>query len=240
MIIPNWNAPSCIKAVSSTRVGGVSLPPYDGLNLGTHVGDDVALVEQNRTLFAEQCAMPSQPVWLNQTHSTHIIEVKAPTEKVLDADGVFTRSHNVVCSAMAADCLPVLLTNTSGTQVAAVHAGWRGLAGGIIENAVNQFDGDVIAWLGPAIGATAFEVGEDVLHAFCLFDENADRAFMPIENNKWLANMTMLATQRLKRVGVNHIFSSDMCTYQQKRDFFSYRRDGITGRQAVFIWIEPS
>ncbi|MGF1722264.1 peptidoglycan editing factor PgeF [Vibrio kyushuensis] len=243
VLVPNWNVPSCIKAVASTRIGGFSISPYEALNLGTHVGDELAIVEQNRDLFAQQSAMPTAPIWLNQTHSTTVVEVTHPTQHVFDADGSYTRSPNVVCSAMTADCLPVLLTNSSGTQVAAVHAGWRGLADGILENAIAQFDSssDVIAWLGPAIGAESFEVGGDVLEAFTSFDIKAEQAFRPTKRaNKWLANMTMLATQRLNKLGVDNIYSSDLCTYQQKEQFFSYRRDGITGRQAVFIWIEPS
>ncbi|MGF1697588.1 peptidoglycan editing factor PgeF [Vibrio lamellibrachiae] len=243
VLVPNWNVPSCVKSVASTRIGGFSISPYEALNLGTHVGDEQSLVEKNRALFSQQAAMPSNPVWLNQTHSTTVIEVSHATNQVLDADGTTTRSPNVVCSAMTADCLPVLLTNSSGSQVAAVHAGWRGLADGILENAIAQFDSssDVIAWLGPAIGAEVFEVGEDVLTAFTSFDEQAELAFIPaLDDNKWLANMTMLATQRLNQLGVNNIYSSNLCTYQQKEQFFSYRRDGITGRQAVFIWIEPS
>ncbi len=153
-IIPNWPAPKNVKAFASTRIGGFSTGPYQGLNLGTHVGgDDLSLVEKNRAWLAQQASMPNAPIWLNQTHSTVVAQANEPTTQVLDADGVFTSSSHVVCSAMTADCLPVLLTNTQGTQVAAVHAGWRGLANGIVENALALFSGEVIAWLGPpAIG----------------------------------------------------------------------------------------
>ncbi|MCK6264894.1 peptidoglycan editing factor PgeF [Vibrio sp. ZSDE26] len=243
VLTPNWNVPSCVKAVASTRVGGFSESPYEALNLGTHVGDDRACVEKNRDLFSQHCLLPTRPIWLNQTHSTYVIDVNRPMSKALDADGAFTDVENVVCSAMTADCLPVLLTNKTGTQVAAVHAGWRGLADGILENAIAKFEeaSDVIAWLGPAIGKEAFEVGDDVLKAFVHFDESAKKAFKPTqEPNKWLADMTMLATQRLNRMGVVNVTASNLCTYQDKEQFFSYRRDGVTGRQAVFIWIEPS
>ncbi|EJN8559335.1 peptidoglycan editing factor PgeF [Vibrio alginolyticus] len=238
-IIPNWPAPKNVKAFASTRIGGFSTGPYQGLNLGTHVGDDLSLVEKNRAWLAQQANMPNAPIWLNQTHSTIVAQANEPTTQVLDADGVFTSSSHAVCSAMTADCLPVLLTNTQGTQVAAVHAGWRGLANGIVENALALFSGEVIAWLGPAIGPQAFEVGEDVLQAFVDFDSQANQAFAPRDiDGKWLADMSVLATQRLNRAGVTQVFDSGLCTYQDKASFYSYRRDGKTGRQATFIWIE--
>lgn len=238
-IIPNWPAPKNVKAFASTRVGGYSTTPYQGLNLGAHVGDDLSIVEKNRDWLAQQAKMPSAPIWLNQTHSTVVAQASAPTKQVLNADGVFTSSSQVVCSAMTADCLPVLLTNTQGTQVAAVHAGWRGLANGIVENALELFSGEVMAWLGPAIGPQAFEVGEDVLQAFVDFDSRAHQAFTPRDiEGKWLADMSKLATQRLNKLGVTQVFDSGLCTFQDKNDFYSYRRDGVTGRQATFIWIE--
>lgn len=238
-IIPNWPAPKNVKAFASTRVGGFSTTPYQGLNLGAHVGDDFSIVEKNRDWLAQQAKMPSAPIWLNQTHSTVVAQASAPTKQVLDADGVFTSSSQVVCSAMTADCLPVLLTNTQGTQVAAVHAGWRGLANGIVENALELFSGEVMAWLGPAIGPQAFEVGEDVLQAFVDFDLQAHQAFTPRDiEGKWLADMSKLAAQRLNKLGVTQVFDSGLCTFQDKNDFYSYRRDGVTGRQATFIWIE--
>ena len=238
-IIPNWPAPKNVKAFASTRVGGFSTAPYQGLNLGAHVGDDLSIVEKNRDWLAQEAKMPSAPIWLNQTHSTVVAQVSEPTTQVLDADGVFTSSSQVVCSAMTADCLPVLLTNTQGTQVAAVHAGWRGLANGIVENALELFSGEVMAWLGPAIGPQAFEVGEDVLQAFVDFDSQAHQAFTPRDvEGKWLADMSKLATQRLNKLGIAQVFDSGLCTFQHKEDFYSYRRDGVTGRQATFIWIE--
>lgn len=237
-IIPDWPVPSQIKAVSSTRLGGLSRAPYDGLNLGTHVGDNKKTVEHNRLLLQKKAHMPSAPIWLNQTHSTQVVECNTPTDRILDADGLFTSTTNVVCSAMTADCLPVLLTNVQGTQVAAVHAGWRGLADGIVENAVKRFDGEVIAWLGPAIGPSAFEVGKDVLEAFVAFDSNAHDAFLAKEQGKWYANMVLLATQRLNAVGVKHVYGGQYCTYSDRERFYSYRRDGVTGRLASFIWIE--
>lgn len=238
MIIPNWPAPKNVKALSSTRQGGYSTGVYAGLNLGTHVGDDFSIVMRNRQWLAEQAQMPSAPIWLNQTHSTTVIEATGPTEVILDADGFFTHSSDVVCSAMTADCLPVLITNTSGTQVAAVHAGWRGLAGGIVEEVLRHFSQDVLIWLGPAIGPQAFEVGEDVVEAFCQQHPQAVNAFSThITPNKWLADMDQLARIRLSSIGVEAIYSSELCTYQDSR-FYSYRREGVTGRQASFIWFE--
>ncbi|MEC7308161.1 peptidoglycan editing factor PgeF [Vibrio gigantis] len=244
LIIPNWNAPNNVKAFASTRVGGFSTDAYQGLNLGTHVGDDASLVENNRTWLKQQANMPAAPVWLNQTHSTDVITVLEPMASVLDADGAFTTAKGVVCSAMTADCLPVILTDTKGTQVAAVHAGWRGLAGGILENAVAKFsnldsENKIIAWLGPAIGKQVFEVGDDVLEAFVRFDLQAKLAFAAkAEPGKWLANMSQLATQRLEKVGVSEVTDSNLCTFADPDLFYSYRRDGITGRQATFIWLE--
>ena len=244
MIIPDWNAPRNVKAFASTRFDGCSTGAYQGLNLGMHVGDDASLVESNRAWLKQQSKMPTSPVWLNQTHSTDVVTVLEPVANVLDADGAFTTAKGVVCSAMTADCLPVILTDTKGTQVAAVHAGWRGLAGGILENAVAKFsnldsDNPIIAWLGPAIGKDAFEVGDDVLDAFVRFDPQAKLAFQAkSEPGKWLANMSQLATQRLMKVGVTSVTDSNLCTYADSDAFYSYRRDGITGRQATFIWLE--
>lgn len=239
MIIPNWPAPKNIKAFASTRLGGQSCGVYQGLNLGTHVGDDAITVQHNRQWLAEQAEMPSAPVWLNQTHSTRVFEAVAPSDVALDCDGVFTRAKGVVCSAMTADCLPVLLTNLDGSQVAAVHAGWRGLADGIIENAISQFDSPVMAWIGPAIGTQAFEVGQEVVDIFCAADPKAVSAFKAkAQPTKYLADMNLLVTQRLNSVGVEQIYYSGLCTYQNPQQFYSYRRDGTTGRQASFIWIE--
>ncbi|MFA0493181.1 peptidoglycan editing factor PgeF [Vibrio sp. 10N.222.54.B11] len=244
MIIPNWNAPKNVKAFASTRFDGFSTGAYQGLNLGTHVGDDASLVENNRAWLKQHANMPAAPVWLHQTHSTDVVTVLHPTADILDADGAFTTAKDVVCSAMTADCLSVILTDTKGTQVAAVHAGWRGLAGGILENAVAKFsnlgsENKIIAWLGPAIGKQAFEVGDDVLEAFVSFDSQAKLAFeAKAEPGKWLANMSQLATQRLNKVGVTSVTDSNLCTFADADAFYSYRRDGITGRQATFIWLE--
>ncbi|MGC9422344.1 MULTISPECIES: peptidoglycan editing factor PgeF [unclassified Vibrio] len=238
-IIPNWPAPSNIKAFASTRIGGFSPSPYQGLNLGMHVGDDPALVLRNREWLQTISQMPSAPIWLNQTHSTKIVQVERPTKVILDADGLVTTSRRVVCSVITADCLPVLITNSQGTQVAAVHAGWRGLAGGIVENALHTISGNPLVWLGPAIGAQAFEVGNDVRVAFCERDADAAQAFLPTsQQGKWLADMVQLVRLRLAKLGIEQIYACNLCTYQNPQQFYSYRRDGMTGRQASFIWME--
>ncbi|MFC3022738.1 peptidoglycan editing factor PgeF [Vibrio zhugei] len=238
-IIPNWPAPKSIKAFSSTRVGGVSQGQYQGLNLGAHVGDNVTDVENNRASIAQTFAMPAPPIWLNQTHSTRVLRAESPQLDTLDADGICTALPHVVCTVMTADCLPVLITNTSGTQVAAVHAGWRGLAGGIIENALAQIHGEALVWLGPAIGPDKFEVGDDVVEAFTHVHEQTQQAFLPQENGKWLADMEAITRIRLHALGVDGVYSCKLCTYQHPKQFYSYRRDGVTGRQASFIWIQP-
>ncbi|MGX9418376.1 peptidoglycan editing factor PgeF [Vibrio sp. WJH972] len=239
MITPNWNAPKNVKAYATMRATGASQLEYKGLNLGMHVGDDPNRVMQNRQSVVDQLSMPSSPVWLNQTHSTNVVELTKPTTQILDADGSFTKCSNLVCGVMTADCLPVLLCNSQGSQVAAVHAGWRGLSDGILEQALSHFNDDVFAWLGPAIGPSAFEVGEDVVEAFCQFDAGASTAFVSGRGEgKWVANIYQLATQRLNRAGIGQVTSCDLCTYNDSDSFYSYRRDGVTGRQATFIWFE--
>lgn len=238
VIIPGWDVPAKIKAISTTRRGGISLPPYDGLNLGMHVGDKPDVVQTNRALLVREQSLPANPVWLDQTHSTVVTRVNAPMDDVVEADGSITAENGVVCGVMTADCLPVLLTDVEGTQVAAVHAGWRGLANGIVENALRQFDKPVIAWLGPAIGADAFEVGQDVFDAFVAHDPTAEWAFRSKGSGKYLADMFLLATQRLKASGVTDITASGLCTYSDPDCFYSYRRQGVTGRQASLVWIE--
>ncbi|MDW6092026.1 peptidoglycan editing factor PgeF [Vibrio rhizosphaerae] len=239
MIIPDWQLPQNVRAVSSTRQRGVSTGAYQSLNLGMHVGDSPEHVATNRQRVMTYAEMPSAPVWMNQTHSTQVLNIDHPTTDIIEADGIFTRTPGVVCAVMTADCLPILMTNTSGTEVAAVHAGWRGLAGGILEQAVSYFSGDVMVWLGPAIGKAAFEVGDDVVTAFTRGDPMAEQAFEPRQQaGKWSADLVRLAQQRLHRVGVTQVSASGLCTYSDAHNFFSFRRDGVTGRQASFIWIK--
>jgi YfiH family protein len=238
LITPCWPAPPGVKAVCSTREGGYSVQPYHSLNLGAHVGDNPESVKHNRLQFQHMGTMPSQPVWLEQVHGTRCLTLTHNTFAGVQADASYSRQPGVVCSVMTADCLPLLLCNRAGTEVAAVHAGWRGLCNGIIENTLQLFSqpSDCIAWLGPAISQQAFEVGPEVRDAFIKHAPVAKSAFIAGQKGKWLADLYMLARQRLNHCGVNAIFGGEFCTYQQSETFFSYRRDGQTGRMACAIW----
>lgn len=245
---PNWPAPANVKSLQTTRIGGFSHAPYESLNLGAHVNDDPMRVAQNRQLLNPY--LPSEPVWVNQVHGVDVIDA-ATNSCLQNADASFTTKHNVVCVTMTADCLPVLLCDKKGTVVAAVHAGWRGLCDGVIEAAVNKMAVDkseVLAWLGPAIGPTAFEVGSEVREQFIQIDAQAALAFKPVVNrlepqlnDKWLCDMYLIAKQRLNRLGVTHIYggsvNEDFCTYTDDARFFSFRRDNVTGRMASLIWL---
>lgn len=252
---PDWPAPPNVRAVCTTRTGGVSAAPYDSLNLGSHVGDDANHVAHNRALL--QKALGAKPVFLNQVHGTDMLELAQDSPDGAASDGAFTREPGLACTVMVADCLPVLLCDLQGTQVAAVHAGWRGLAGvgemGVLENAFKRFKPlapvhvdrlatDMIAWLGPCIGPGAFEVGDDVVAAFTQTDPQAASCFKPLGRGKWLADLPGLARQRLAALGINRVFGNDgsapWCTVGQPLRFFSHRRDRISGRQAACIWLE--
>ncbi|MFZ7135618.1 peptidoglycan editing factor PgeF [Avibacterium avium] len=239
---PNWAAPANIHAFTTLRQGGVSQAPYDSFNLGDHVGDDKNSVKTNRTLLVEQFYLPQFPLFLNQTHSTRVIHLPYDGNN-LDADAVYTNQPNQVCLVMTADCLPVLFTNQQGTEVAAAHAGWRGLCDGVLEQTVQQFQAEpqeIIAWLGPAIGPKSFQVGEDVRQQFIAQDPNAAQAFVPdpIEQGKYLADLYHIARLRLNKLGISQISGGEHCTYLEKTAFFSYRRDKQTGRMASLIWFE--
>ncbi len=247
-IQPDWPAPRNVKALQTTRVGGVSVAPYASLNLGTHVNDDGIAVARNRQLLSPY--LPSEPVWVNQVHGIETIDA-AKSDCVQNADASFTTQRNVVCVTMTADCLPVLLCDAAGTIVAAVHAGWRGLCDGVIEAAIHKMNvptSEILAWLGPAIGPTAFEVGHDVREAFIKHDAQAEQAFKALgahkndhESDKWLCDMYLIAKQRLNKLGVTQIYGAsvneDFCTYTDDARFFSFRRDNVTGRMASLIWL---
>lgn len=240
-LLPTWPAPKNVKAFSTTRLGGESVSPYRGFNLGQHVGDDPEVVDAHRTALVSVAELPQSPVWLNQTHSTDVQVISSQTQGVLDGDASYSQDPNAVCCVMTADCLPVLFCDEAGTQVAATHAGWRGLVDGILENTVAKFSDPslVMAWLAPAIGSQCFEVGDDVRDAFLAHDIKATVAFTP-KGDKWLADLYLLARQRLKAVGVTKIFGGEYCTYSDPERFYSYRRDGVTGRQASLIWLDKS
>lgn len=241
-INPNWNVPKNIHAFTTTREEGVSLVPYLSFNLGDHVGDDKSAVKTNRTLLVEKFGLPQKPIFLTQTHSTRVLQLPY-SEQNLEADAVYTNVPNQVCVVMTADCLPVLFTTTSGNEVAATHAGWRGLCDGVLEETVKYFQAkpeDIIAWFGPAIGPKAFQVGIDVVEKFVAVDEKAKLAFQPdaIEEGKYLSNLYQIATQRLNNLGITQIYGGNHCTFNEKEKFFSYRRDNQTGRMASVIWFE--
>jgi YfiH family protein len=251
VIRPIWAAPTPIHALVTTRQGGISSSPYDALNLGDHVGDEPARVIANRQAIREY--LPSEPIWLKQTHS---IQVSTPdirsrfSGKPIEADAAVTNVPDEVLAILTADCLPVLLSNDAGTVIGAAHAGWRGLCDGVLENTVAEMlklskqssAEDFIAWMGPAIGPESFEVGEDVVGRFqeCGL-HGMKHCFLPIPNKpgKYLADIYQLARDRLKSVGINSIFGGGFCTVQDQEQFFSYRRDGVTGRFASLIWISP-
>jgi polyphenol oxidase len=236
-ITPNWPAPSQVKALQTTRHGGVSIAPYHSLNLGAHVNDNPQHVAKNRQLLNR--FVPTEPVWLNQVHGTTVINA-AQSGCLENADASFAHKTNVVCVAMTADCLPVLLCNNQGTVVAAVHAGWRSLCDGVIEETINAMGvnaQDLMAWLGPAIGPDAFEVGSEVRAQFMDVDANAELAFKA-HGEKWLGNLYLIAKQRLARCGVTQVYGEINCTYSNEEDFFSFRRDGVSGRMATLIWLQ--
>jgi len=239
-IHPNWPAPKNVKAFQTTRLGGFSAAPYQSFNLAMHVGDDALVVAKNRQLLSDY--LPSEPVWVNQVHGVDAIDA-AKSTCLENADASFSHHKNVVCVTMTADCLPVLLCDTTGSVVAAVHAGWRGLCDGVIESAIAQLkvpNETILAWLGPAIGPTAFEVGDDVRDGFLEKDAMASVAFKQQKDDKWLCNLYEIAKQRLNSVGVHQVYGASInenfCTFTQEEKFFSFRRDQTTGRMASLIW----
>ncbi|WP_312073977.1 purine nucleoside phosphorylase YfiH [Atlantibacter sp.] len=239
LIVPEWPLPLGVAACSSTRIGGISSGPYASLNLGAHCGDNLDDVEENRRRLFADARMPSAPVWLEQVHGEAVLRLRDEPYASKRADASWSDTPGLVCAVMTADCLPVLFCNQAGSEVAAAHAGWRGLCGGVLEQTVAHFKDrpeNIMAWLGPAIGPQAFEVGNDVRDAFIAKDNSAERAFRPV-GEKYFADIYQLARQRLNNAGVTKIYGGDRCTFTEKRDFFSYRRDRITGRMASFIWL---
>ena len=246
----DWALPAGVQAICTTRVGGVSQAPFDGFNLGDHVQDDVHAVAQNRALLQAQLG-GARPVFLSQVHGVDVAQLSASTPDGTKADACITSEAQVACTIMVADCLPLLFTNDAGQVVAAAHAGWRGLAAGVLEQTVHAMckkagiaPAQVRVWLGPSIGPDAFEVGEDVRVAFTAHGNasGADRYFKPHPTHagKWLADLAGLARWRLQAMGVGSVAGNDStpewCTVAQRSRLFSYRRDGVTGRFAVCIW----
>jgi len=236
-IVPDWPAPASVKALITTRSGGVSKGPYASLNLGLRTGDDPQAVAANRDRL--NSLLPQPPRWLRQVHGASVVEADS-LAGLPEADAGIAHRAGTVCAVLVADCIPVLLADRAGTTVAIAHAGWRGLAAGIIENTARRMAVDprgLIAYLGPGIGPSAFEVGADVRDAFLARDAGAAAAFTPHTAGKWLADLFLLARQRLRRAGVPEIHGGALCTYSDARRFFSYRREPTTGRMAAVIWL---
>jgi len=235
---PDWQRPARVRAILTTRRGGVSRPPFDSFNLGAFCGDDPGAVAANRAALRRM--LPAEPRWLRQMHGTRTVRAEEVSGTV-EADASCTSVPDVVCAVLAADCLPVLLCDAAATTVAAVHAGWRGMAGGVIESAVSRFDAppqSLHAYLGPAISPAAYEVGEEVRQAFVAGHPADAAAFQAGQPGKYACDLYRLARFRLERLGVRHIEGGSYCTAADSVRFYSYRREGRTGRCAALIWLE--
>jgi len=240
-MVVDWPAPPHVRAGISLRSRGPSQQAFKHFNLAQHVGDDPVIVEANRTILKNELALPAEPCWLEQVHGIDVVEADQQAH-VAVADAAFSRQSGAVCVVMTADCLPVLLTNRKGTTVAAAHAGWRGLSAGVLEATLTKAGLDpaeTLAWLGPCIGPAVYEVGEEVKQAFLQQAMHDDSAFLANGPGKVLMDMYKLARQRLNALGVKSIYGGSFCTYTQSEQFYSYRREGQTGRMASLIWMEP-
>jgi YfiH family protein len=238
-IRPDWTAPANVKAASTTRNGGVSEGPWSSLNLASHVGDNAQAVAENRRRLRNALNLPAEPAWLEQVHGTDIVSADRQGDC---ADACVSDSVGRVCVVMTADCLPVLFCNRAGTRVAAAHAGWRGLSAGILESTLAALvdpPSELMAWLGPAIGPDAFEVGSEVRDAFVGALPEAEVHFKISRPGHWFADLYGLARQRLMNLGLTTISGGQYCTFGEAGRFFSYRRDGVTGRMATLAWLDP-
>lgn len=234
-LTPPWNAPPTVHAAMTLRCGGVSKAPFASLNPALHVADNSSDVLRNRALLKELLQLPSEPVWLNQTHSNRVVCADQPPTEAADAS--FTEHSGVVCAVLTADCLPVVFCSRDGKKIAAAHAGWRGLQAGILSNTVTALQTtDLSVWLAPAIGASCFEVGTEVRELFCDKNGYSAQAFVSKTNGKWLADIYQLARLELAQLGVTQVVGGEFCTVSDPQRFYSYRRDGQTGRMATLIW----
>ena len=239
-IAANWPALDHIHAGTTTRIGGASGIPYDSFNLADHVGDNQKNVSHNRKLLRNQLNLPAEPYWLQQVHGNRVIAAKI-ANSAEPADGIVTDQTNIVCTVLTADCLPLLLRNVHGTQIAAIHVGWRGFSKNIITNAIETFAENrenIIAWLGPCIGASHYEIDDEVRNACLNICGAAEHAFNPGRDGHWFADLHRLAKYQLAHLGIENIYGGGYCTYGDANLFFSYRRDGITGRMASLIWMD--
>jgi polyphenol oxidase len=241
-IQPDWPAPTQVRAASTVRGGGVSRGPYEGFNLATHVGDEPHCVAENRGMLRAALNLPAEPSWLNQVHGDAAVEAGSWNSPPR-ADGCVARGPGQVCAVMTADCLPVLFCNRDGDRVGVAHAGWRGLAAGILDTTVSALGlpgGELMAWLGPAIGQSAYEVGDDVRVALLARDMGATVAFRQNDRGRWQLDLYELARRALRALGIREIYGGGYCTYTDAERFFSFRRDGQCGRMATLVWIEPN
>lgn len=241
LILPEWPTPARVRAAFTLRTGGVSQPPCDTFNVGAHVGDDPRAVAENRSRLRATLGLPAEPAWLQQVHGCAVVDLDRQTtrEPPGPADASVTRICGRVCAIQVADCMPVLFAAEDGSAVGAAHAGWRGLAGGVLESTVRALGtpaGKLLAWMGPAIGQAHFEVGEEVRSAFLASDPGASAAFIANERGRWQCDLYALARRRLAALGVTSVHGGGWCTYTGAERFFSYRRDGRCGRMAALIW----
>jgi len=239
-LIPDWPAPQNVMAVSTTRRGGYSAPPFDAFNLGLHVGDQPAQVRKNRSLLAQGLSLPTSPHWLEQVHGDRVLDLPAINPSLDQADAAFTEQKDVVCAVLTADCLPVFFTDRQGRYVAVAHAGWRGLLAGVLLSTVARFpvsSDQILIWMGPAIGPQHFEVGTEVRQQFVQCRADYEQAFVP-DGNKWLMDIWLLVRRQLQSAGVVQIFGGGRCTVSDAEQFFSFRREGVSGRMAHLIWME--
>ncbi len=237
-LVPDWPVPAGVRAVMTTRRGGVSVGPYASFNLATHVGDDERAVAANRHRLRHALGLPAEPAWLEQVHGTTVAVLER--EHPGAADAAVTTRRGQVCAVLVADCLPVFLAGRAGDRVGVAHAGWRGLAGGVIEATVAALDcepGSLVAWLGPSIGPDAFEVGGEVREAFLDRDAQAAGAFRAGRAGRFLADLPALARRRLAALGIHDVRGGGLCTHADPGRFYSYRRDGVTGRMAALAWL---
>jgi len=242
-LVPDWPAPSGVRAAITLRTGGVSAGPYASFNLGEHVGDDARRVAENRARLQQRLGLPGAPVWLTQVHGTRVVDGHGTEQGPPEADGAVTSQCGVVLAVLTADCLPVLACRRDGQRIGVFHAGWRGLLAGILEAGMAAMEAspdEVLIYLGPAIGPARFEVGAELREAFAAHDPAAQDCFRPGRDGRWLADIYALARQRLGRAGVPAaaISGGGCCTVTETERFFSYRRDGRCGRMATVIWRE--
>jgi YfiH family protein len=239
VITPDWPAPPGVRSAFTLRTGGVSVAPYDSLNVGAGIGDSPEAIAENRRRVREKLALPSEPVWLEQVHGTDVVELGSTATSAGDAS--VARGAGYVCAIRVADCMPVLFAARDGSAVAAAHAGWRGLAGGVLEATVRRLGlpgSQLIAWMGPAIGPAHFEVGDEVRAAFTATDLDAAPAFVANARGRWQCDLYALARRRLTAIGISGIYGGGWCTFAEAERFFSYRRSGQCGRMAALIWTE--